>query len=152
MRPPIHMTARSVELQMTPMIDVVFLLLIFFLWTSSFDKPEGDLQSGLAMASTSAGHQPVSSQPIVPTPFEELTITIISDPSDLVSYRLNARNFSRTDLLAAELAKIVSLGVQPTLIIIPLPGTTMEGAIQIHDLAASAGFNQIRFAVNAPTP
>ena len=30
----------SLELKMTPMIDVVFLLLVFFVWTSSFELPE----------------------------------------------------------------------------------------------------------------
>jgi biopolymer transport protein ExbD len=152
MRPPIHTPTSSVELQMTSMIDVVFLLLIFFLWTSSFDQPEGDLQSGLAVAATASGNQPGSSQTVVPSPFEELTITIISDSRSGVSYRLNARTINRADLLAAELAKIVTLGVQPPLTIIPLAGTTMEEAIQIHDLATAAGLNQIRFAVNDPVP
>jgi biopolymer transport protein ExbD len=35
------------ELNMAPMIDVVFLLLIFFMCTSSFDRPENEMRSDL---------------------------------------------------------------------------------------------------------
>ena len=38
----------DIDSAMTPMIDVVFLLLVFFVWTSSFDLPEFDLPSSLA--------------------------------------------------------------------------------------------------------
>jgi biopolymer transport protein ExbD len=38
---------RRIELSMTPMIDVVFLLLIFFMTTSSFVKTERQLDSAI---------------------------------------------------------------------------------------------------------
>ncbi len=45
---------RRLEIQMTPMIDVVFLLLIFFIWTSSFQIAEYALQSNISDATGSA--------------------------------------------------------------------------------------------------
>src|SRR6056297_257054 len=42
------------EFAMTSMIDVVFLLLVFFIWTSSFDRPEADLRGHVAMRTDSA--------------------------------------------------------------------------------------------------
>lgn len=39
--------ARSMELSTTSMIDVVFLLLIFFLVTTTFRKPEAQIESDL---------------------------------------------------------------------------------------------------------
>ena len=48
MKLPTEKKERSIDLKMTPMIDVVFLLLVFFVWTSSFDLPEFDLPSSLA--------------------------------------------------------------------------------------------------------
>ena len=48
MKSPRTHTDGLLEVKMTPMIDVVFLLLIFFVWTSSFELPEFDLPSALA--------------------------------------------------------------------------------------------------------
>src|SRR5262245_12929886 len=43
----------KLELQMTSMIDCVFLLLIFFMVTSSFNRAERELDAGLATQSSS---------------------------------------------------------------------------------------------------
>jgi biopolymer transport protein ExbD len=69
-------TARSSELglQMTAMIDVVFLLLVFFLWTSSFEKPEFDLRSSLALP-PSGNSASLSKE--APLPFDEIVVRII---------------------------------------------------------------------------
>jgi biopolymer transport protein ExbD len=45
---------RRIQLSMTSMIDVVFLLLIFFLTTASFVPTERDLESTMRVRSTSA--------------------------------------------------------------------------------------------------
>ncbi len=45
---------RKIQLSMTSMIDVVFLLLIFFLTTASFVPTERDLESAMRVQSTSA--------------------------------------------------------------------------------------------------
>lgn len=44
----------EIELSMTSMIDVVFLLLIFFMTTSSFVKTERNLNSGITLQDESA--------------------------------------------------------------------------------------------------
>jgi biopolymer transport protein ExbD len=44
----------KLDLQMTSMIDCVFLLLIFFMVTSSFNRAERELDAGLASQSSSA--------------------------------------------------------------------------------------------------
>ena len=45
---------RKLQLSMTSMIDVVFLLLIFFITTSSFVRTERNLESAIKVKSTSA--------------------------------------------------------------------------------------------------
>ena len=45
---------RKIELSMTSMIDVVFLLLIFFMTTASFVKTERDLDSGIKVNKNSS--------------------------------------------------------------------------------------------------
>jgi biopolymer transport protein ExbD len=44
----------KIELQMTPMIDVVFLLLIFFVWNIRIVAPEGDFHVRMPSASDTA--------------------------------------------------------------------------------------------------
>ena len=43
-----HRDQGALEIKMTPMIDVVFLLLVFFVWTASFHAVEYLLPSSLS--------------------------------------------------------------------------------------------------------
>jgi len=45
----------SVELQLTPMIDCVFLLMVYFIWSSSFKLAEMSLPSKLAAPASRGG-------------------------------------------------------------------------------------------------
>ena len=48
-------TSEDVELQMTPMIDIVFQLLIFFIMTFKIAMPEGDFNIKMPLAAPSEG-------------------------------------------------------------------------------------------------
>jgi biopolymer transport protein ExbD len=52
-------SAEKIELQMTPMIDIVFMLLIFFVWNFKIVQPEGDFNIRMPSASDEAMAQPV---------------------------------------------------------------------------------------------
>ena len=52
-----------IQLQMTPMIDVVFLLLIFFLATFNIIAPEGDFNIKMPASDPSQGLPPPDQQP-----------------------------------------------------------------------------------------
>jgi biopolymer transport protein ExbD len=58
----------KIELQMTPMIDVVFLLLIFFVWNIRIVAPEGDFNISMPAASNQAVAQ------LVETPLARLRL------------------------------------------------------------------------------
>jgi biopolymer transport protein ExbD len=57
--------ARKIELSMTSMIDVVFLLLIFFMTTASFVRTERDLDSAIKVNSQSASQSPNDMEPAI---------------------------------------------------------------------------------------
>ena len=63
----------SLEIKMTPMIDVVFLLLIFFVWTASFQVVEYVLPSEL---STLLGNQAAVDVPPPEADFEDVVVRI----------------------------------------------------------------------------
>lgn len=146
-----HRPGRStIELQMTPMIDVVFLLLVFFLWTSSFDLPEFDLPS--ALAEPPAGLADQGDDPPPPEAFDELVITVgrfaPADvrPSQPFVLTLNGETIPDVELLQNRLAQIVELGAQPPVIIDPEPETDIGAVITIYDLARDVGLNRVLFA------
>ena len=57
-----------IVLQMTPMIDIVFQLLIFFVFTFKIVLPEGDFNIRMPSASASQSTQACASGPRSPTP------------------------------------------------------------------------------------
>jgi biopolymer transport protein ExbD len=152
MRPPINQSSRGIELQMTAMIDVVFLLLIFFLWTTSFEKPEQDLASGIAIsggtATGGANQSPAPTQPL----FEDLVITLqpddtsSTDSGSRIKLRLNDQIVTLADL-KSRLEEIASLGVQPPVVIAPMPGVKIGEAIKVHDAVKVAGLTKVLMAV-----
>jgi biopolymer transport protein ExbD len=133
----------AAELQLTPMIDVVFLLLIFFVWTSSFELPEFDLPS--AIAETSAGASPTNDEQPRTEPFDELVVRLSSNNSS-VAIELNGQLLSDVNELRRRLEAILALGVQPPVIIDPAPDITMNLAVQVYDHARLAGADRVLFA------
>lgn len=153
MRTPKRAGKNLIELQMTPMIDVVFLLLVFFLWTSSFDLPEFDLPSSLA--EPPAGLADASDDPPPPEAFDELVITVqrIRGSGDAISNQplrlgLNGDAIENVDQLRGRLAQIVNLGAQPPVIVDPEDGTDIGAVVQIYDLARDVGLNRVLFAAD----
>ncbi|MGB0717236.1 MAG: ExbD/TolR family protein [Phycisphaerae bacterium] len=71
-----HSGSQDVRLEMTPMIDMVFLLLIFFLVATTFHQDEREMQIALPFAASSA---PISSM------LQELIINIDRDGQIIVS-------------------------------------------------------------------
>lgn len=134
----------SLELKMTPMIDVVFLLLVFFVWTSSFEIPEFDLPS--AVAEPPAGGTEVSSDQTPPTEvFDEIVIRL-TQPEATLLIELNGQTVDEITELRRRLTEIIALGVQPPVIVDPSDEITMNVAVQVYDAARAAGADRVLFA------
>jgi len=137
----------SLELRMTPMIDVVFLLLVFFVWTSSFEEPEYDLPSSIAQPPDGiAETEVVAATPV--EPFDEIILKIASQ-SGLVRYTLNDQPLVDLIDLSDRLKAILAIGVQPPVIIDPAEDITMDTAIEAYDVARTAGADRVLFAARA---
>ena len=127
---------------MTPMIDVVFLLLIFFVCTTSFQIPESILPSPLSLAGTSATESPAE-----PTETElERVLISVSQRNGELRLTVNDQNcpsLARLSVLLAALSK-----VDATLsVLLDIDGDTLLGpVIDIYDRCRLAGFRNIQFA------
>jgi biopolymer transport protein ExbD len=76
----------KVELQITPMIDVVFNLLIFFILTFKIVLPEGDFNIRMPL--------PASEAPAAPSEVPTLRLALLAGPGgDLAELRLGEQRF-----------------------------------------------------------
>jgi biopolymer transport protein ExbD len=143
MKLPTGHQRNSVDLQLTPMIDVVFLLLVFFVWTSSFETPEFDLPS--AIAEPPAGGTEASTQTPTTEPFDEIVIRLtLQDAVEVIE--LNGQVVDGLPQLKQRLSEVIALGVQPPVIIDPADTIRMNLAVKVYDTARAAGADRVLFA------
>jgi len=147
MRLPTHAQTGSLEVKMTPMIDVVFLLLIFFVWTSSFETPEFDLPSSLA-ETPAGGSEANTDQPPPVEAFDEIIVKL-QIRNGLTVIQLGGQRVDSIAALRSRLADVIAIGVQPPVIIDPEAEVTMERAVEAYDAARSAGADRVLYATSA---
>ena len=123
-------TARAPDeanVDLTPMLDVVFILLIFFIVTSTFAREE-------AIGLEPPPPPPPPDQPI---PEQQQAILIYIDESNLIT--VNGRP---TDIgsVRANIERVVAENPQSALVIQAHPKTRSGIVVKIRDEAYNAGF------------
>lgn len=135
--------ANRLTLTMTPMIDVVFLLLIFFLCTVTFQKPEQDLVANLLLPDGS--NTTVAKLPEI----DEVNL-VGRRASGRVVWYVNGgvRAYASGELgpLLRSLAEIDS-GLPVT--IDPADSITLDAVVDVYDQARSAKFDEVRLLADA---
>ncbi|MEL7336608.1 MAG: biopolymer transporter ExbD, partial [Planctomycetota bacterium] len=118
----------GMQLRMTPMIDIVFLLLIFFLWTSSFDRPEYELRGGVAEKPESEVSAGQRQTPLPETETSELLdeiVIAIRGNAAASSLAIGEQPIADLNVLKDRLSALADNGLQPPVIIDPddtIPG------------------------------
>ncbi|MEX0951851.1 MAG: biopolymer transporter ExbD [Gammaproteobacteria bacterium] len=130
----------DLDLNITPLIDVVFLLLIFFMVTTTFDR-ESEISITL----------PEASQEVVQTDIETIEISIdqngrvfINDKSLLNTQMETIREGLNDALLAAG-----NIDEQPSIIINADAEASHQSVIRIMDVARQLGLRRITFATQS---
>lgn len=118
---------RSRKLSMTPMIDVVFLLLIFFMLINTFGTPQV-----LRFATPAGERQSVEKD------FNLSPVFIRADNS----IRIDGKTVP-LDLLRTEMEKLKSHAAEVTLMIVVEPGAKNQALIHVIEAARSAGLKNI---------
>ncbi len=123
----------EMELNLTPLIDVVFLLLIFFMVSTTFDK-----QSEIAIALPESSSEPVSEKK------QQLIITIDAKGR----YFINQKEVvsGRVDILRSAILIAAKGQQQPQVIIHADRMTPHQAVIGAMDALRQLGFNQLTFA------
>ena len=144
-RPNIFARESQIDSTMTPMIDVVFLLLIFFVWTASFQVIEYLLPSKLS--SQTGTNSASMTEPIPDEDFEKLVIRITWDTGQ-PQYAMN--NVALTSLpdLMNRLTVVSQIKTDAPIIIHPDSSVPIGAVIEVYDAAKNVGFEKVSFAVN----
>lgn len=145
MKHPGNTGRNRLEVQMTSMIDVIFLLLIFFVCTASFNPPEQLLPTHLDAPGSIETNQP-------PPEIEDLDRIIIhlglrkGRPTWAINDQPNASLRAVGDWLRT-MAQNVKPDI-PVILDIDLD-VPMEHAINLYDTSRAARLTNIQFAASA---
>lgn len=126
------------------MIDVVFLLLVFFVWTSSFEEPEYDLPG--AIATPPGGIAP--SDDLDPAEaFDEIVLRIRRVGVERVIL-FNGQPVALEEM-RSRLAAVVDLGANPAVVVDPDDEISIAEAVEVYDAARAEGIDRVLFAAEA---
>ncbi len=140
-RPSPFARRESLEIKMTPMIDVVFLLLVFFVWTASFQVVEYLLPSEL---STLLGNQAALEEPPPEADFEDVVIRI-HWTGDQPGWTVNDQQADSLAQLQQRLQAIAQVKQDAPVILHPDEEVPLGDVINVFDLSRLVGFEKIQF-------
>ncbi len=132
----------DMQASMTPMIDVVFLLMIFFVCTASFQVVERSLPTPLAAGAEAASVQPADAEL---AELEEVVIWIRGD-SAAVHYQVGEALLADRQSLRPVLANLVEAEAALPVILNVEPLVELGHVIEVYDLCRTLGFTQVQFA------
>ena len=139
--------ASATEMDLTPMIDVTFLLLIFFLLGTKFKEPEGKLDAFLPK---DKGPPPTNIAQIDPE--EELTIRVRVMPGRTRPvYQIGTNTPYKTiGELEGKLRSMYAISSEQPVTIDSDPTATYERVIWVLDTCVRIGYREIAFAAAIP--
>lgn len=144
MKIPAHRPREGLDINtaMTPMIDVVFLLLVFFVWTISFEAIEHLLPSQL---SSEVGKQPANLEELPPElDFDRIVIRLTGEPTS-PTIQVKEKQYGSLDDLRAFLLQTHQINAQAPVYIHPDDEIQLGPVINLFDLTRQIGFEKVSF-------
>lgn len=152
MRRPVHLRSRGFAASeaMTPMIDVVFLLLVFFVCASIGRTPDALLPAPLKGNSELLPDVPQDDI----DPFERPLIRIRLDvmPDGTTEFRMNQSVVGDENELQQRLTQLAGLAPDSRVILDVQDDVAVQKFIAVYDVCQSLQLNDISFAVPVREP
>jgi biopolymer transport protein ExbD len=146
--PSLYRDRKGVDLQLTPMIDCVFLLMVYFIWSSSFAVAELSLPSRLTPEENSAGNGRADQPPPPEADFDKVVICVLPGESGPV-WQVNGAAVGSLAELRQTLAAIARIKRDVPIVLDPAGDVPLGDAIDVFDLLRQLGFAKIQFATGA---
>lgn len=142
-----HQQRRDLDVKMTPMIDVVFLLLVFFLWTASFRISEQVLPSDISASMTKT---PATGEPPPPEEdFDEVVLRVLW-MEGRPRWEINGVPVASLDQVRTTLKSLAAIKSDAPVIVYPDPEVPLGHVIDLYDLTRLEGFQQVQFTASEP--
>ncbi len=133
-----------IELNLTSMIDVIFLLLIFFVCTSSFDEPEKKLPTKIA----SQGPAQTRQRPQEERDLEDIVVQINADPSSGVQYAIDGKNYASLREVEKTLDALREIDPNSPVVLNPDKSVPIESVLDVYDASRRVGLGKISFTAS----
>jgi len=132
------------ELNLTSMIDVIFLLLIFFVCTSDFKEPEKTLPTNLA----SLGAIVSERAPQEERDLGKIVARILVGPSRRVEYAVDGKRVASLADVEALLSALQEIDPNVPVVVAPERNVPIESVLDVYDCARRVGLGKIKFAAS----
>jgi biopolymer transport protein ExbD len=137
--------ANAMQLQMTPMIDVVFQLLIFFVCTTSFQTLEQILPTLLTQ--TGGSGEPTEVPPEI-AELEDIIVKLV-DRDGRTRWQINDQPLDTLVQVRERLGRLARIRRDLPVIVDAGSNVPLGDVIDIYDLCRVVGFEKIQFAARA---
>ncbi len=136
----------EVGIAMTPMIDVVFLLLVFFLWTASFQIVEYVLPSQVTAAAGTSEESQLD-EPPPDVDFDEIVIRVLWT-GEAPAWTVNDAPLASLAEVRVFLARLAKIKQDAPVILDPDPQVPLGHVIDVYDAARLEQFEKVQFAAS----
>ncbi len=142
-RPTYHSNDRGrLDVKMTPMIDVIFLLLIFFVCTASFRPPEEVLPTRLSLPGAIDSDVELDPEML---DLDEIVVKVLWREGR-ARWQINNRDYQRLGDVQAVLVAASRVQADLPVILDIEPAVPMEDVIDVYDLCRKIGLERVQFA------
>ena len=139
-----HQDRGRLDVKMTPMIDVIFLLLIFFVCTASFQPPEEILPTRLSLPGAIDSEREVDPEIV---DLDEIIVKLLWREGR-ARWRINNRDYSRLADVRAVLIATSEMKLDLPVILDVDAAVPMEDVIDLYDLCREVRLERIQFAAS----
>ncbi len=143
MRIPSFRQPRGLDAKMTPMIDVIFQLMVFFVCTASFRAVEAILPTTFALPG-SVGAAAAE----MPEDLDEIVVEMLWGDGR-VSWRINDRDYARLDEVRDVLAAVAGIKIDVPVILDIDGDVPLERVIDVYDICRQLGLMKVQFAASS---
>lgn len=145
MRPPVRLDREHDFGVMTPMIDVVFLLLVFFVIGAAGQVPEALLPTELAAAGSIVSETPPAPPPLTVEVW--LKLSYDAERNNTV-IDMNGTKYDDVAELKVQLKALAELAPENPIVLDIGPDVPMGDVIDVYDTCQASGFLSVDFALD----
>ncbi len=142
----------GMDIQMTPLIDVVFLLLVFFVWTAGFQLAEQVLPSHVAAeapAVSASGDTTDTDPPPPEADFERIVVRVRST-TEGPRWEINDEPLATVADVRTRLQRVAEITADVPVILHPDGDIPLHHVIVVYDAARQLGFTRVSMAAAVP--